>query len=159
MNFGVKERVSAFDKQHGSFVRLEDYLLFEDGAMREVNPMGLLASPPKDNYQRTRLICKYYQRRLDLAVEEFDERKQHFTHHAKVGLRQKNCPPPIAETQEAVTQLKALRAKVKLCQKNLEQAKVAMDACCPNRMAKDEIETTNRQSNEDFLNAIEAIEI
>ena len=67
----VKERVNAFDAKHGDFVVVNGWILYEDGAMREVDFWGVLKEPPVDVYQSAKLVHRFWELRLALAVEEF----------------------------------------------------------------------------------------
>ena len=128
--------------------------------MREIHPLGMLQEPPKDPYQRHRLVVKYHQRKLQLAIEEFDLMKGNYVVHAKTSLRQKYCSPPPAETQSAVTQLKALKEKVILCKKNLKKAEAEFENNRPARQVElEKMNNQHREENSAFLLALKEIEI
>ena len=75
---GINQRLHEFDKSHGSFVCVNEWLLFEDGARRERNPLGALIDPPKDLLKRAQNVVQFHQEKLNLAVAEFDLfRKNH----------------------------------------------------------------------------------
>src|SRR4051794_3585054 len=64
-----------FFAEHGNCVLVEGHYIFEDGAIVEDNPMGVLQEPPADNYERKQIIARYWQHVAVAAEEAFTELK------------------------------------------------------------------------------------
>jgi hypothetical protein len=154
------QRVHLFDKSHGAFICVNEWLLFEDGARRERNPLGALISPPQDSRQRAQNIVQYHQERLKLAVAEFDHFKKNHMINAKVALRQSNVPAPVEQPDSIISKLRTLQEKVKQCRKQLDKAKAELDKHTPQRVR--DVQATNnrnREASQNLLKEISAIEI
>lgn len=155
----VKGRVEAFDNKHGrDCVVFDSWLLFADGASREIDPFGLLAEPPQDVYKCNQFKVKYHTIKLELAAEEFSVLKQSVMAHTKVILRDRSCSG--APGREAVERLKELQKKVRACQRNLDEAKDNLEKSKPACLIQREVSNEhNRRKAEEFLSEIEKIEI
>jgi hypothetical protein len=155
----VKGRVELFDATHGlNAVVSNGWLLFADGAMRETNPFGPLCEPPDDPWKCAKLIVRYHEIKYQLATEQFTNFKNSLLMQTKTALRD-GSPPP-AQTEEAVTTLKALREKVLAMQKNLEQARQECDAAKPAYMRdREKQKAENKGHNAQLVSAIEQVTI
>lgn len=72
----VKMRIAEFDKRNGSNpVLMGGWWWYANGAVRELEPLGALIDPPRDEYDRLRNILRYHQARLNHAVRDFDNFK------------------------------------------------------------------------------------
>jgi hypothetical protein len=156
----IKTRVKEFDVRHGedSVVFNVGWLLFGNGAMREINPMGPLIEPPEDNYKRAKLVVRYHEIKLNLAAEEFNLLKHNLKLHAKVGLKERFCPPP--PPQEEIERLKQLKKKVQKWQRKLEKSHKELENSKPAQLVeRDKTNEGNRRANEDLLGEVERIEV
>jgi Tfp pilus assembly protein FimV len=159
---GIRERIEAFEKKHGvdRVVTNGAWLLFANGAMRELNPRGALCEPPENPWECAKLKVLFREVKLALAVEEFTVYKKNLITQANAALREKRCPPPPEPQNEAVTKLKELQAKVRQCQRNLEAAKAELEASKPEGMRSQEnIYSENRSKNSELILSIEQIEV
>jgi hypothetical protein len=159
---GIRERIEAFEKKHGQdrVVVNGAWLLFANGAQRELNPVGALCEPPENAYECAKLKMLFREIKLALAVEEFAVYKKHLILQANAALLEKRCPPPPKPQNEAVTKLKELQQKVRQCQRNLEAAKDEVEQSKPEGMRSQEnIYSENRSKNSEFIAAIEEIEV
>jgi hypothetical protein len=157
---GVNARVKAFDNSHGNFVCVDGWVLFEDGAQREKNPLGRLMEPPADPLELARKIEWYWQVRLDLAVDEFDCYKSRHLFHAKTSMRQQMASAPLEQTPEVVKHLKELKKKVRTCQRKLEVAEEAIEQHKPQRLRDMEEQNEQyREAADSLISEIENIEI
>jgi len=158
-----KARVEKFDIENGMDAILVDggaWLLFSNGARREVSPIGALVDPPANLYERARLIVKYHQTKLGLAVQEFNHVKLEYVRYAKVAMSQgPNCPLADDKT-EAVTKLNKLKAKVRVCQAHLDEAHQNLEKHTPaDLVTRRRIQQQNLQGQQDLLTAVEQIEV
>lgn len=155
----IKEKLKEFDSKHGDFVVYEGWLLFEDGAYREKNPMGRWAEPDTDIYKRNKRIAHYYEIKLQLAVEEFWRLKNNLHAVARFNTQQQqnvNCPPDKGQLDH----LKELKRKVNALKKRFEEATKQVEASRPKEMKiREKIEEENRLKNEQFLNELNEIEV
>ena len=157
---GVNQRIREFHEQHGSFILVNEWLLFEDGALRERNPMGRLIPPPTDPQEKAKNIVRYHQEKLDLAVQEFDHFKRNITMNAKMALKQSTVPAPVEQPETVISQLRELQKKVKQCQKQLSKAEAEVESFIPQRQRElQAMSNRNREANEQLLNELDNIEI
>ena len=157
---GVNSRIKAFDENHGNFVYVDGWLLFEDGAQRENNPLGALIGPPPDPLKLAKKIRWYWQVKLDLAVEEFDLYKRKHMQHASNGLKQQVVSAPLKPTDEVVKHLKELQKKVRACQGQLKAAEKIAEQHKPPRLKElEERSERFRNEAETLIAEIENIEI
>ena len=157
---GINAKVQQFDTSHGNYVYTNGWLLFEDGAQRENNPLGRLMEPPVDPLKLAKKIEWYWQVKLDLAVEEFDLFKHQHMIHAQTALSQQMAQASLGETAEVVKHLKELKKKVKHCQKGLDMAEAQIEEHKPQRLKElEELSDLNRQDAETLISEIENIEI
>ena len=155
---GIKERVEKFDIEHGldAVMYGAGWLLFPDAAIRETNPLGALREPPDDLYQRAKLIVKYREIKLGLAVEEFTTFKRFLLTQANQAHRE-GTPPP---SQEAIATLKQLKAKAASCQALLEDAREYLEDNKPAGLRQRELNMqANREKAEDLLASLKTIEV
>ena len=113
---GVNARIADFDKRHGANVFAEGWIRFEDGAVREADPLGLMMEPPADPYERARRQAHYRKIVCERAVRAFDQAKQQAASMAHANLNSEMCgPAPMVES--VVTELKALQSRARDRQK------------------------------------------
>jgi hypothetical protein len=156
----AREQVAAFDAKHGDYIVIEGWVLYETGAMREVQqPWGLLKEPPEDLYQCAKLKVKFCELKLQLACEEFNMVKTRTMSQIRANLKERRCFAPAAQ-EESVAILQELKKKVKKYQKLLEEAKINLENSKPVQLREREISSeNNRQANEQFLAELQKIEI
>ena len=71
------ERIQIFNGQHGdNALKIGGYFYYADGAMRDVNPAGVLQEPLPDPLGRSRTTLRYFEEKLRLKVDEFDTFKK-----------------------------------------------------------------------------------
>jgi hypothetical protein len=158
--FGVKKRIDAFCKRHGEFVCDESgWIYHENGAHRDRNPLGLLAEPDQDLYERSKMIVRYWELKHDLAVEEFQNYKNHQKLIARSCLTQQ-VPGVVTNQTEARKQLVRLKKKVVNNQRKLDTALAQVEANEPKWMQERENQNQRfRQKAQELLSTVEAIEI
>ena len=157
---GINSRIKAFDDSHGNFVYVDGWLLFEDGAQRENNPLGALIDPPPDPLKLAKKIHRYWKVKLELAVEEFHHYRDLFLQHARNSCKQRRAPAPLKSTDEVVKHLKELQKKVRACQGQLKAAEEVAEQHKPPRLKELEEQSERFRSEADALIAeIENIEI
>src|SRR4051812_1754533 len=105
---GITHRVAAFDKRHGASIFDEAWLRFEDGACREINPMGALIEPPTDPYDRARRKAVYHKIIFERAVRDFDNAKRNYRGVIHANLNSHVCGPA-PEQHGALSELNQLR--------------------------------------------------
>lgn len=157
---GINARIKAFDNLHGNVVVDGGFLLFEDGAAREVNPLGRLMGPPTDSLQLATRIARYWKVKLDLAVEEFDHYRQHHLTAAKIAVGQQAVPAPLEQKEKILAHLKELQKKVRHCQKQLEKAEAQVQEHQPQRIQQmAEQNEAFRLEAENLITEIQSIEL
>lgn len=128
-NLSVRGRVRQFDLENGNdAITIGDnsFLYFSNGAKRDVEPMGILLDPPKDDYERYSNIVKYHGELLRRAKAEFNEEASNFREGNELAFRNRNTP---SFTKEDVLQaLEPLKAKVQGHQKRLDEAQKLLQA-------------------------------
>jgi len=159
----VTQRIRRFDETHGggdNCVVIDGIVLFADGAYREAaNPYGLLADSPEDDYRRNKLITKFHETKLALAVEEFSVLKSDCIVDGRTALKQRDVVCP-SNPDEKVEQLKMLQKKVRVCQKNLAEAKDNLEKSKPDVLRRREkFNAYSTPKTEQFLSEITKIEI
>jgi hypothetical protein len=154
---GQSLRLQEFHKLHGDCVVINDWIVFEDGAIRETNSMGLWKEPPVDIYEKNKLIVRFHQAKLTLALDEFNTLKKNLMFSAQAGLMN-GCPcTPPEEQKEA---LKMLKDKVNVCKKKLDDANELLLQSKPDWLKfQEEQEIRDRQNCQRFLNDISQIEV
>ena len=157
----VKRRLTEFDERHGDFVVTQGWLLFEDGGTREShNPYGALIEPDEDLYKRSRLIVKFHEIKLGLAVEQFSQRKNHLLSLARNTMRERFCCGPPMSREMALEELQEFQEIVRTCQAKLEAAKKEAEANKPQSLVTSEkANEENRTRCGDFISALEKIEV
>ncbi len=160
----VNQRVQQFDLEHGNDpVRLGSHLLFRNGAMREVHPMGRLMDPPENGYQRDKLIVRYWQARVDRAVQAFDKKKTELRQRAENVLQaaiEPNGIPDAPPDEEDLAQLKVLQNIVKRLHRKLDIANARVQAVeSRTSRADEEIAESIREAASSALADINKIEV
>jgi hypothetical protein len=155
----VRERIEKFDAEHGNDgIVIDGWLLFSDGAMRELSPLGMMRKVPNDIFKAAKLKVHYWEAKLGLAVEEFSTFKKNLLSRAKAALNQRYCPPP--PPPEAIEKLKKLKAKVEGFQAKLVEAENNVENAKPDNMKRaEQADEDSRRKNEDFANTIMSIEV
>ena len=167
IDFGaVNTRVAAFDEANGNDpIVIDEMLAFSNGALRDINPIGALIDPPADNYERMKLVKRYWEVRTQRAQEEFNHAKNHYVIHAKAGMDAAAAPAPIEDETSAVEKLTALQRDVKACQAALAKVRKSLTAAANtstsvrNQREREARYAANRQSNSALLAAVEKIKI
>lgn len=138
------------------------WTLHSDGVMRENSTTGFgTVIKPANEFERAKLIVQFWTMKCELAVQEFDEKKQNLL--LDVHQRQKaigNCGGPPCPTEEAVAVLTTLKAKVTRCQEQLQDAEAALELSTPSNVVKrSDISEQNRIRLGEFAQAVKHIEI
>jgi hypothetical protein len=156
-----RQRVEHFDKRHGGdAIEIDHWLYFSDGAMRELNPLGLLAEPPAEPYDAAKIRLRYHEEKLRRASRAFDERKAWLLNTARANLLQRQAPPPPIYLAAAKRELNTLKRAVMKLQNDLEKARRDVEASKPAWLrTREEGNAASRASNEAFVSAIEEISI
>ena len=154
------ERVKKFDAEHGDFVIINGRILFADGAMREVNPWGCLQDPPADSFECAKRICRFCERKLQLAIEEFEHFKHNFLAVVGDKLQGKYVRPLEQGQKDSIEVLKKLKGKVANCRIKQQGAKIALESSKPQSLIDREVSTEEvRKEASKLLSEIEKIEI
>ena len=159
----LRERTELFDAEHsvkGQPVRIGGYLHFPDGALRECSDtgLGIWRNPPEDFYKCAKLVVIYHTRKLELAVQEFENLKQNLLNLAEAAKRHQYCSFP--PDPENIEKLKMLREKVRFCKNNLTEAEKALEDSIPDEVKQNQISNEhNRRAVSNFIAAIGKIEV
>jgi hypothetical protein len=150
-------------EQNEHCVVLDDgWVLCSDGTLRENSASNFgTVRKPQSEYERCALVVQYWQRKLDLAIEEFDDKRAMLLADARQRLSREGNPggSPM-DTTEAVSLLNNLKAKVNHAKEMLAEAEQNLERSTPTNMKKSQdIAEQNRQRLGDFVQSISAIEI
>jgi len=156
---GAKQRVAKFDAKHGENVDIDGWILFEDGARRELHPLGALIEPSSNPNDLAKAIFHYWSVKLKRAVNEFEQRKRHYKNSSKVALNMAfagSAPDP--DVVEA--ELTALRDAVRRIQEKYEEAKNDVDRTTPSRIKElNERAAQNRERHQAILSRLSTLEV
>ena len=154
-NIGIVQRTQQFDLKHGSdCLKVGSIWLYSNGAYRDVHPEGLLAEPPRDPYERSKLIVQYHEEKLRQASDKFNELKLELTYQGKAAVQHNTDDPSDAQIEE----LKRRLAEVRKCQADLATAKEQLDEHTP-QWKKYVRPAESVQRSQDRLKAIQDIKI
>jgi hypothetical protein len=157
---GIKKRLAEFDEAHGQSLVDNNWILYEDGAARETNPLGALIIPPSDPWERAKRIAYYRQLVLQRAVDKFHERRDFYLTFINANLNQAYCPKTPFTPEQATKELEELRKAVRRAKRQHQQACADVEANTPERVRmRREQNTKNRQENESLLTAVRSLEV
>ena len=152
--------IEQFDAKHGNNgIRIDGWVLFADGAQREVglSGFGQLREPPTDLWERAKLTVMYYEHQLRQLTVEFNDLKQQLRAMAQSHIRQTDVLPPPTQQME---KLRQLQGAVKSCQANLKKARERVEQEKPEQLRRRErMNAEYKQRNEDFIKELEAIKV
>lgn len=158
MDYGrdPKTRIECFEKIHGpDFACGEAFIYYQDGARREHNPLGAFNEPPEDPRKLYHNICHFYQLKLDQAVSQFDELKDHLAKY----------PGLDPNGDENIKKLRRLRHKAKGLQAKLEFHQEELRKHSPGYQSPEEVESEREMQMADdaakakYTEAVNAITI
>ncbi len=156
----VNSRVAAFNKRHGASVAYGEWILFEDGARREQNPLGALIEPPDIPWDRAKRIAQYHAIILDAAVKAFDRKRRYYMECAQGSLNQPFCPPAAVDAAVAGAELRTLQAKVKEAKAAHDKATAAVEAAKPAYFREREQDNAaNRAANQALMEQLSKITV
>jgi hypothetical protein len=102
----VSGTVKKFDRDNGNdAIQIDGWLVFSNGARREVNPYGVLHDPPDDPYTRLKLSIKYHEALREKELEAFRSRRQELFWAVEAG--------ELPRSSEITADLGPLRKKVR----------------------------------------------
>lgn len=131
----VNRSLQDFDAQHGECLRVEGVLLFEDGARREIHPMGVRQGPPEDPYQRAQAVKRFRETALDMKLRLFRETRIALHYQAQNALKGGDYAPP-PPSAEQLAELKVLMAEVQRRRKAVEEAEKAVAENVPDAVRR-----------------------
>lgn len=148
-----------FDNNGGIQIkRFSGFLLYPNGAMVEIRG-GNRTNTPADPYEAAKLIDIYWQARLALAIEEFQNYHSAIVGRCHIALKQTFCPPP-PDREEAVAKMKGLQEKCLKYNERAKQAAAEVEANKPQQMiSREEANAASRQANEDLVHEFKQIQI
>ncbi|MCC6127286.1 MAG: hypothetical protein IT426_20175 [Pirellulales bacterium] len=158
----VTQRIGYFDSKHGNdCIPIGGWLIFSDGAMRDIDPLGPFMEPPFDRQERLRIQITYQEEMLRRAIDRFEEYKRIVVNEAKNNLtEQVVTPPPPCDERLAVNNLKRFKANVWLMKRRLDELKQELDASKPPvRALREATAFVNKEKNAKFLEAVNKIEV
>ena len=157
----INERCMAFDEAHGgreSILAEEGMFYFPDGASREAHPVGFWYDPPSDDFKRAKMIEYYWRRKLGLAVEQFQTKKQYLAQMASANSKSATASPPPPQCE--IDRLLELRKKVLKFKVKHDEAKAAVTETEPEKLKeRRERNAQHREANSSFLSELNNIEI
>lgn len=148
-----------FDRRNGDFIRIDNVLIFESGAKRDVNPNGMSVEPPDDELERFQIMEVYRRGKLQRALDEFNKVRQEIV-TATDTCRINGYEPPCS-AQEAKAQLETLLAKVRHWKRKVRtiEERISQTPRMKSRQAYQAGKAINRTKCEEVIAAIQSIEI
>jgi len=137
----VTSRVRTFDEKHGDFVVFDNWIYFQDGGIRELNPFGPLMEPPTNPIECQKKIVWFWEKKLELAVEEFSVTKRSMLAFVRAFDPRFSVPRP---SPERLQLLKNLKKKVVAANTCLDLAKLKL------RELQPEVERGEKQRAEEM---------
>lgn len=158
----VKQRIEQFDTKNGDdAICIDGWLLFSNGAMRELNPLGALIDPPEDAIKRSRNIVRYRHELVQRAENEFKELKRQLLQQAQLSVQHAaaNTPPPPPSNAD-LEKLKRLQELVQERRRQFADAREQLKNDMPEAMKEREARAVNiRESGMRLITALEGIKI
>ncbi|GAB4153529.1 MAG: hypothetical protein Tsb009_29980 [Planctomycetaceae bacterium] len=150
------ERIQIFNAQHGdNAIRIGHYFYYADGAIRDVDPAGVLQEPLPDPLERSKMILRYFDEKLRIKVKEFDTLKEQL-------LADENSWSDADANQRRLTKL---QQAVRRTQKELDAAQAEYNKHDPHHVKPPEVQRRARMRanteirRKKFRDSISAIEI
>ena len=138
-NLEGKGRLERFHIEHGGKpIKFGGVWIYEDGATREENPMGMAMEPSNNPRELWRVLLKYREEAFKRAVKAFNELKELLEDDESAW----------AHEDENLRKLRMLRSSVRVCQRKFEEAQTKFaenDPRTPKRSPEQE-----RQRAEDY---------
>jgi len=151
------------EQQQQNCIALGDgWVLYSDGTLQESSTSGYgMTKKPENEFERSRLVVMYWQKKLELAIAEFDDKKAMWLASARNSLgREGNVGGPPADVAEAIGVLNGLKSKVDYAKEMLAEAEQQLEKNTPTQLKKSfDIAEQNRARISNFCAAIEQIEI
>jgi hypothetical protein len=147
--FGAAAKIADFDKRNGgNSVLYRNWIYYENGANRDMWPLGILLEPPADEYERLRNILRYHEGRQVEAVRQFDNFKEE--------LMMSGCPDGAG-----LDRLRALGKTVAERNKAVEVAKANLAATDKAKQieANRQWDAEQRKQIKEFQNQVQAIRV
>ena len=116
-------RVEKFHEIHGNSISYDGHYLFEDGASREINPMGAMIDAPADPHTKAKRVELYWRIKLERATDQFHRLRAEIKRGINYAERYGDPPPP----QAMFDDLTALQHKVIRLKKNHAKAATAVE--------------------------------
>ena len=147
----VNQRIQEFHERHGGeCYRFGTYLIYADGAFRDVNPLGILHDGPVDDRERLKMILKYHERKKEVIEDQFHEKKKEREMKARHPLD--------SPTDEEIKELKKLRRRVFRQRKPLKEARKPFEP--PEKTPQQEAQDAEISKRESEINqTLERIKI
>lgn len=128
MSNGNNTPVKDFHTKHSlndksGFVFDGNWIIYIDGASRENASFGAMQEPSKDKRERLKVIERFYELKLKLAVQEFTLYKQGLKAKTKLSIMNRYPQPA---TDEEIARLQHLRDKrdgLRAIQQKMEKEK------------------------------------
>lgn len=159
-HIGVNARVAAFDEENGGDgITYNGWIIYSNGAMREQNPLGMLASPPSNSRECKELILKYWTVSYERSMKAFNEKRSLYIRHAKAEMRNAiSAPPP--DKNEVISELELLKSKAIASRVKMEHAQESFRASKPEWIQEREnMNASNKVANQSLLEAVNLIKL
>jgi hypothetical protein len=150
----VSGTVRKFDRENGNdAIQIDGWLVFSNGARREVDPHGILHDPPEDAFTRLKLSVKYHTALREREFEAFRARRQELYGAVEAG--------ELPELSDIRAELGALRKKVRDRDAILAKLKgeIAKTPQAQKKRQAQEWEAEHAQLKQEALQAIERFKL
>ncbi|MHC4397630.1 MAG: hypothetical protein ACYS1A_18460, partial [Planctomycetota bacterium] len=129
--------------------------IFPDGSATE-EISSVRHAPSADPYRRALAVLRFWQLRLDYAVQEFTHHKANLFNATQARFRNNQTPPDV----EAIGKLLLLKEKVNVIKCKLEEVERDAADCKPDNLKRNEnIMERNNIDCAGYADAIKSIEI
>lgn len=159
---GMAHAKKQFDKQNGNdAIQIDGWLVFSNGAMREMAPVGIWCDPPNDTYACAKIKVKYREAKLAQATQAFKTLKQELTWQADNAVKYAAAEtPPEPPSADQIAELRNLQSMVRKCQKELTVARTELEQSKPPQMRmREQRAAANHDRNAKALQAVSEIKV
>lgn len=132
------------------------WLLFSNGATMERSPYGVTRDPPTDEFERSKLVVKYYEELARRAVDAFQELRTELRNAVHASRTYGNPPP----AQSRLDQLREFQKRAQTYTAKLAAARKEMEKATPDHIKQgDASKALTMQVNDQFSSLLDEIKL
>lgn len=159
---GMAHAKRQFDERNGNDgIQIDGWLVFSNGAMREIAPIGVWCEPPSDAYACAKIKVKYREAKVARAIQAFNRLKQELTWQADNAIKYAAAEtPPEPPSSADMAELRKLQSEARKCQKELTLARTELERAKPAQLRmREQRAAANHDRNAKALQAVSEIKV